>query len=431
MNVSIFDIKNYIGKKVTIRGWLRNVRSSGKIIFLEIRDGSGFIQAVVIKNNVPDVIFDRASQLTLESSLSISGKISKHPKKEEYELQVEDIKIIHLNNEEYPIANKEHGVDFLLEHRHLWVRSKKQWAILRIRDEIIWSLRKYMRENGFTLVDAPILTKTACEGTTDLFHVDYFKKDAYLSQSGQLYTEACEYALGKTYCFGPTFRAEKSKTRRHLTEFWMIEPEVPFMEFKDLMDFEEDFLWNVIQDVLKNRKPELKILERDISFLENIKRPFDRITYHEAIKILQETGKSNIKFGDDLGADDETILTKKFKGPVFIHRFPTSLTSFFMEPDPKNLDLTLNVDLLAPEGYGELIGGGSQRSINLELIEKRMKEQKINRKDYEWYLDTMRYGGMPHCGFGMGLERCVAWLCGIKHIREAIPFPRTMNRITP
>lgn len=288
-----------------------------------------------------------------------------------------------------------------------------------------------MKDNGFVLVDAPILTKTACENTTELFRVDYFEGDAYLSQSGQLYTEACEYALGRTYCFGPTFRAEKSKTRRHLTEFWMIEPEIPFMEFEELIDFEEDFFWYILQSVLENRQEELKVLERDVEFLKNIKRPFDRLSYDEAIKTLREKCGSDVAWGDDLGADDETKLTKLFNGPLFVHRYPVGMTSFFMEPDPNNDKLTLNVDLLAPEGYGEVIGGGSQRSINLELLEKRIKDQEINRKEYEWYLDLVKFGGVPHCGFGMGVERCVAWLCGTEHVRETIPFPRTIYRIVP
>ncbi|KKQ70858.1 MAG: asparaginyl-tRNA synthetase, asparaginyl-tRNA synthetase [Candidatus Peregrinibacteria bacterium GW2011_GWC2_39_14] len=432
MNIFINQAADFVGQEITIRGWMFNKRSSGKIHFLELRDGTGEIQGIVFVNAVSPEVFEKAGKLTIESSAAFTGTISKHPKLENtFELQVKDIEIYCIAPDDYPIGKKEHGPDFLLENRHLWLRSKKQWANMRIRDEIIWAIREYMRKNEFTLVDAPILTKTACEGTTDLFHVDYFESDAYLSQSGQLYTEAAEYALGKTYCFGPTFRAEKSKTRRHLTEFWMIEPEVPFMKFDELMDFEEDFLWYVLQSVLKNRRKELEVTERDISFLENIKRPFPRITYHEAIKILQESGKSDIKDGDDFGADDETYIAEHFKAPVFIHRFPTSLTSFFQEPDPNNPNVTLNVDLIAPEGYGELIGGGSQRSYNLELLEKRIAEEKMERKDYAWYLDTMKYGGMPHCGFGMGLERCVAWLTGSQHVRETIPFPRTINRICP
>lgn len=430
--VFIKDLNANVDKEVTIKGWMYNKRGGKGIFFLQLRDGTGLVQGIVFDKEESSDLYKTADKLTMESSVEIKGKVTKHPKHEdEYELQVTDIEIISLAQENYPISKKEHGTDFLLENRHLWLRSQKQWANLRIRDEVIWAIREYMRNNDFTLVDAPILTKTACEGTTDLFHVDYFEADAYLSQSGQLYTEAAEYALGKTYCFGPTFRAEKSKTRRHLTEFWMIEPEIPFMKFDELMDFEEDFLWYVLQSVLKNRRKELAITERDVSFLENIKRPFPRITYHEAIKLLQESGKSDIKDGDDFGADDETIIAEHFKAPVFIHRFPTSLTSFFQEPDPKNPNLTLNVDLIAPEGYGELIGGGSQRSYNLELLEKRIKEEKIGKQDYEWYLDTMRYGGMPHCGFGMGLERCVAWLAGTPHVRECIPFPRTISRITP
>ncbi len=428
----IKDLRDHVDKEVTIQGWMYNKRSGKGIQFLQLRDGTGTTQGVVFDKSEESEVFKTADSLTMESSLKATGTVSKHPKHDDvFELQVSAIEIITLAKDDYPIAKKEHGIDFLLENRHLWLRSSKQWANMRIRDEVVWAIREYMRNNDFTLVDAPILTKTACEGTTDLFHVDYFENDAYLSQSGQLYTEAGEYALGKTYCFGPTFRAEKSKTRRHLTEFWMIEPEVPFMEFDELMDFEEDFLWYILQSVLKNRRKELEVLERDIDFLEGIKKPFPRISYHEAIKILQDSGKSDIKEGDDFGADDETYLAEHFKAPVFIHHFPTSLTSFFQAPDPENPDLTLNVDLIAPEGYGEMIGGGSARSYDMELLEKRMKDQKIDRRDYEWYLDTIRYGGIPHCGFGMGLERCVAWLCGTPHVREAIPFPRTMNRITP
>lgn len=428
----IKDLKNYVGEEVEIQGWMYNKRGSGKMYFLQLRDGTGFVQGVVVQSEVSSEVFEVAEALKMESSLKVKGKVSAHPKREGvFELQVTSLEAISIPDEDYPIAKKEHGIDFLLDNRHLWLRSKKQWATLRVRDEICWAIRKYMRDNGFVLVDAPILTQTACENTTELFHVDYFENDAYLSQSGQLYTEACEYALGRTYCFGPTFRAEKSKTRRHLTEFWMIEPEIPFMEFEEFIGFEEDFLWNILQSVLENCQQELAILERDVEFLKNIKRPFDRISYDEAVKLLQEKGDSDVKWGDDLGADDETFLTEQFSGPLFVHRYPSRMTSFFMEPDPGNDKLTLNVDLLAPEGYGELIGGGAQRSVNLELLEKRIKEQKIDRREYEWYLDLVKFGGVPHCGFGMGLERCVAWLCGSKHVREAIPFPRTIYRLTP
>ena len=430
--VFIKDLKDHVGETIKIQGWMFNKRGGKGIHFLQLRDGSGTVQGVVFDKSEESDLFKTADKLTMESSLRVTGEVSKHPKHDDvFELQVTEIEIVTLAKDDYPIAKKEHGIDFLLENRHLWLRSSKQWATIRIRDEVVWAIRKYMHDNDFTLADAPILTKTACEGSTDLFHVDYFDNPAYLSQSGQLYTEAAEYALGKTYCFGPTFRAEKSKTRRHLTEFWMIEPEMPFMEFDELMDFEEDFLWYIVQSVLKNRRKELEVLERDIEFLENMKKPFPRVTYHEAIKVLQESGKSDIKEGEDFGADDETLLSEHYKSPLFIHRFPTSLTSFFQASDPENPKLTLNVDLIAPEGYGELIGGGSQRSHDLELLEKRIKEEKMEKKDYEWYLDTLRYGGIPHCGFGMGLERCVAWLCGTPHVREAIPFPRTLNRITP
>ena len=432
METYISQIAEQVGKSVTLKGWVYNFRSSGGLYFLQIRDGSGFIQAVVEKKSVAESVWADCEKMTLETSVEVTGKVSAHPKQVGvFELQVEDIKVIQVAAEDYPISKKEHGPEFLLDNRHLCLRSPKQWAIMRVRDGVEWAIRKFMKDNGFVLVDAPILTKSACEGTTTLFKVDYYGGDAYLSQSGQLYTEACEYSLGRTYCFGPTFRAEKSKTRKHLTEFWMVEPEMPFMKFDELLDFEEEFLWYILQYVLKNCRVELDILERDVSFLENIKRPFDRLTYHEAIKILQESGESEIKDGDDLGAADETILTTKFKGPVLVHRFPTSLTNFFMEHDPKNSKVTLNVDMLAPEGYGEVIGGGAQRIGDPELLKSRMAAEGLKADDYGWYLDLLKYGGVPHCGFGLGLERCVAWLCGIKHIRETIPFPRMMNRLKP
>ena len=432
MIINIQDAKNHVEKDVTIQGWMYNKRGSGKIYFLQLRDGTGMMQAVAFKGDTPDNVMQIADELLMESSVKVTGKITQHPKKDDvFEMQVKDIEVVQMAKGEYPISKKEHGVDFLLENRHLWVRSKKQWATLRIRDEVCWAIRKYMRKNGFALVDAPILTKTACEDSTELFHVDYFEDDAYLSQSGQLYTEACEYSLGKTYCFGPTFRAEKSKTRRHLTEFWMVEPEMPFMKFDELLDFEEDFLYYILQSVLKNKRKELEILERDIEFLENIKKPFDRISYTEAIEILEKTGKSDIKWGEDFGGDDETILAAQFKGPILVHRFPKKITSFFMEADPDDDKVTLNVDLIGPEGYGEIIGGGAQRIGDYDLLKKRMEEHNLNMDEYEWYLDLLKYGGVPHCGFGMGLERCVAWICGTKHVRETIPFPRMMSRLTP
>lgn len=428
----IKDLSAHIDKEVQIQGWMYNKRESKKLYFLQLRDGTGMVQGIVYEPDVKPEVFQKAAELTMESAVRITGKVSQHPKHPDtYELQISDIEIVQLAKDDYPIAKKEHGIDFLLENRHLWVRSKKQWAALRVRDESVWAIRKYMRDNGFVLVDAPILTKTVCENSTDLFHVDYFEEDAYLSQSGQLYTEACEYSLGRTYCFGPVFRAEKSKTRRHLTEFWMIEPEMPFMKFEDLIEFQEDFIWAILQSVLKNCKKELEILERDIEFLEKIKRPFKKISYDEAIEILEKSGKSDIKWGADFGGDDETILTEDCNGPVFVHRFPQKITSFFMEPDPNDDRLTLNVDLLGPEGYGEIIGGGAQRIGDYQLLNKRIKEQNLNREEYGWYLDLLKYGGVPHCGFGMGLERCVAWLCGMHHVRETIPFPRMLNRITP
>ena len=430
--VSIKDLKDHVDKEVKIQGWMFNKRGSGKIYFLQLRDGSGMTQGIVSASEVSAEVLENAEKLTMESSLKVTGSVSQHPKHDDvFEIQVSDIEIVQLVEGDYPISKKEHGTDFLLENRHLWIRSKKQWAALRVRDEVVWAIRSYMRENDFTLVDAPILTRTACEDSTELFHVDYFEEDAYLTQSGQLYVEACEYSLGKTYCFGPTFRAEKSKTRRHLTEFWMIEPEMPFMEFDELIEFQEDFMWFILQRVLKNCRKELEMLERDVEFLENIKRPFDRISYDEAIEILEKSGKSDLKWGEDFGADDETMLAEHFKGPVFVHRFPRAITSFFMEEDPENEKLTLNVDLIGPEGYGEIIGGGAQRIGDAKKLEKRIEDEGLNREEYAWYLDLLKYGGVPHCGFGMGLERCVAWLCGIKHVRETIPFPRMLNRITP
>lgn len=400
--------------------------------FLQLRDGTGFVQAIVNRRDVSEETWDLCSQLRTESAISVKGLIAAHPKHpEEAEIQVAHVEMIGPADEEYPISKKSHGPDFLLSHRHLWLRSKRQWAIMRIRDQIVWSIREFMRDQGFVLVDAPILTKTACEGTTDLFAVDYFGETAYLSQSGQLYTEAAEYALGKTYCFGPTFRAEKSKTRRHLTEFWMIEPEIPFMRFEELLDFEEEFLTHIVSGVLSQRKDELSVLGRDLAALERIQPPFTRMTYTEAIDILKKSQKSDIKWGEGLGADDETYLSEHFDGPVLVQKFPAELTSFFIERDPENANLALNVDLLAPEGYGELIGGGAQRCCDVAKLEGHLREEKADLKAYSWYLDTARFGGVPHCGFGMGLERCVTWICGLEHVRESIPFPRMLNRITP
>jgi asparaginyl-tRNA synthetase len=409
-----------------------NKRSSGQLVFMEIRDGTGFLQAIVDRGSVTPEVWNCCLELTMESSVAVTGRVAAHPKKpEELELHVSSLVVISKAREDYPISKKAHGPDFLLSHRHLWLRSRRQWAIMRVRDEIVWCIRRYMRDNGFVLVDAPIITKTACEGTTDLFQVDYFGEEAFLSQSGQLYTEAAEYALGRTYCFGPTFRAEKSKTRRHLTEFWMVEPEMPFMEFEELLDFEEDFLWNIVQGVLAKCRKELTVLERDLSALEAISRPFSRITYTDAVNLLASSGRSDIKWGEGFGADDESYLSEHFRAPVLVTKFPTSLTSFFIQSDPNDERLSLNVDLLAPEGYGELIGGGAQRCADPSILESRLAAQNIPSAAYEWYLDTSRYGGVPHCGFGMGLERCVAWICGLQHVRESIPFPRMLNRVTP
>jgi len=419
----------YGEKEVEIKGWLYNKRSLGSIYFILIRDGTGIIQATIKKDDVSEEVFENAEKITRESSLILKG-IVKEDKRAPggYEVRAKSLEIIHLS-EKFPISKKKHGIDFLLDLRHLWIRSPRQAAILRIRSEIIKACRDFMDENGFVLVDSPILTPTACEGTSTLFETDYFGKKAYLSQSGQLYVEAAIAALGKVYCFGPTFRAEKSKTRRHLTEFWMIEPEMAFVGFEENLKIQEEFVTYIVKRVLEKRERELKILDRDIEKLKKVEPPFDRITYTEAIEILQKEGY-NINWGDDLGAPHERFISLQHEKPVFVTKYPAKIKAFYMQPDPENENLVLCADLLAPEGYGEIIGG-SERINDLKILERKIKEFNLPRENYEWYLDLRRYGSVQHSGFGMGIERVVAWVCKLKHIREAIPFPRTITRIYP
>ena len=429
-NLSIENLADYVGKEVTLRGWLYNKRSSGKLIFLLLRDGTGLLQCVVFKGNLSEDLFNSADSLTQESSFEVTGTVKKDDRAVGgFELDVSDLKIISLA-QEYPITPKEHGVEFLIDHRHLWLRSIKQTAILRIRHRIVKAIRDFFDERGFILLDTPIITPNACEGTSTLFETEYFDLGkAYLTQSGQLYAEAGAMALGRVYTFGPTFRAEKSKTRRHLTEFWMVEPEAAFFDLNDDMDLAEDFLEYIVQSVLRDRRQELKVLERDTSFLESVKKPFPRISYTEAVEILKKKGIA-FEWGNDFGGADETVISSEFDRPVMIHRYPAAIKAFYMKRDPENPKLALALDVLAPEGYGEIIGG-SQREDDLNVLLQRIKEHNLPQKYFEWYLDLRRYGSVPHAGFGLGLERTVAWLCGIEHIRETIPFPRMIYRNTP
>ncbi len=427
--VYINRIGGYVGKEVTLKGWLYNKRTSGKLVFLQLRDGTGVIQCVVFKGDVSEEVFKLADTLTQESSIIVTG-IVKEDKRSAlgFELGVKNVELVQAAKD-YPITPKEHGVAFLMDNRHLWLRSSRQTAILKIRDEIIFAIREYFRNNDFTLVDSPILTPAACEGTSTLFETDYFDEKAYLSQSGQLYGEASAMALGKIYCFGPTFRAEKSKTRRHLTEFWMVEPEVAYNDLDDNMDLAEDFICYIVEKVLKNRRAELEILERDIAKLENIKKPFPRISYTEAIDILNKSGNPT-EWGGDIGGDEETIISNHFDRPVMIHRYPAAIKAFYMKRDPKDPKLALAVDVIGPEGYGEIIGG-SQREEDLDALLGRIKENGLPVEAFDWYLDLRKYGSVPHSGFGMGIERMVAWVCGLHHVRETIPFARLMDRLKP
>jgi asparaginyl-tRNA synthetase len=429
VKATIAAIGQFVGQEVLIEGWLWNKRSSGKIQFLQLRDGTGFIQGVVVKSEVSPEVFALCDRLTQESSIRVKGIVRADERAPSgFELTVSDVELVALA-EEYPISPKEHGVDFLMDHRHLWIRSPRQRAILKIRAEIIKAMRQFLDGNGFVQVDPPILTPSSCEGTTTLFHTKYFDDDAYLTQSGQLYMEAAAMALGRVYSFGPTFRAEKSKTRRHLIEFWMIEPEMAYCTHEENMALQEAFVQHIVRHVLETCQMELKTIERDTKPLEKvIEGPFPRITYDEAIRLLQEMGHE-IQWGDDFGAPHETDLTKRFERPLFIEKFPTSIKAFYMQPDPERPEVILGADLLAPEGYGEIIGG-SQRIHDPDLLKKRFEEHHLGEA-YDWYMDLRRYGTVPHSGFGIGLERTIAWICGLDHVRETIPFPRLLNRLYP
>ncbi len=427
--VYIEDLKEHVGEDVEIRGWLYNSRFSGKIVFLILRDGTGFTQCVVSLGDVGEEIFEKAKKLTLESSLILRGTVREERRAiGGYEILTKDIEIIQIT-ENYPIGPKEHGIEFLMENRHLWLRSRKQWAIQRVRNELIKSVRDFFYERKFLLFDSPILTPSACEGTTTLFDIDYFGEKAYLSQSGQLYNEIGAAAFGKVYCFGPTFRAEKSKTRRHLMEFWMVEPEVAFLDLEGNMQLIEEFVSYIVHRVLDKKREELKILERDTSKLEIVKPPFPRITYTEALEILKTKNKE-IPWGEDFGGDEETAISEEFEKPVMVYKYPKKCKAFYMKEDPENPEISLSVDLLAPEGYGEIVGGG-QREDSYEKLLNRMKELNIPIEQYEWYLELRKYGTFPHSGFGLGIERTLAWICGIHHVRETIPLPRLLEKIYP
>ncbi|GEN85340.1 asparagine--tRNA ligase [Oceanobacillus sp. FSL W8-0428] len=430
MKITIQEAPKHVNEEVTIGGWLANKRSSGKIAFLQLRDGTGFMQGVVVKSDVSEEVFSEAKNLTQETSLYVTGKIVEDTRSDfGYEMQVSNLEVIHVATD-YPITPKNHGTEFLMDHRHLWLRSKKQHAVMKIRNEIIRATYEFFNTNGFVKVDPPILTGASAEGTTELFHTKYFDEEAYLSQSGQLYMEAAAMALGKVFSFGPTFRAEKSKTRRHLIEFWMIEPEMAFMDHEDSLKVQENYVSFIVQSVLENCALELKTLERDISKLENIKAPFPRISYDKAVEFLKEKGFDDIEWGEDFGAPHETAIAESFDKPVFITNYPKDIKAFYMKPDPERSDVVLCADLIAPEGYGEIIGG-SQRIDDLELMEQRYKEHGLTGPAYEWYLELRKYGSVPHSGFGLGLERTVAWLSGVEHVRETIPFPRLLNRLYP
>jgi asparaginyl-tRNA synthetase len=428
----IEDVWKHVGQEVTLKGWIHNRRSSGKIQFLTLRDGTGYIQSVVVKSAVSPEIFAVADSLTHESSVVVTGKIREDSRAPSgYELDVTNVEAVQIvpKEEPFPITPKEHGIDFLMDHRHVWIRSARQRAILKIRHEIIKAVRDFFDNDGFTLCDTPVLTPAACEGTTTLFEVKYFEEKAFLTQSGQLYNEATAAALGKVYCFGPTFRAEKSKTRRHLTEFWMVEPEVAYATVDDMMDLAERMIAFVVGRTLEKRSEELKVLERDLTKLEKVHPPFPRISYDEAIDILKRNG-SEIQWGSDFGGGDETIISQQFEKPVMVHRYPSAIKAFYMEPDPARPEVALCVDVLAPEGYGEIVGGG-QRASSYDLLIQRLKEHELPREVFEWYLDLRRFGSVPHAGFGMGIERAVTWICGLEHVRETIPFPRMLYRLTP
>ncbi|HZG85290.1 asparagine--tRNA ligase [Paenibacillus sp.] len=430
IRTTIRDVSAHVGQTVTIGCWLHRKRSSGKISFLQLRDGTGFIQGVLAKNDVAEDVWAAADKLTQESSLWATGVVREDPRSPSgYELTLTGVDIIHLTSD-YPITPKEHGVDFLMDHRHLWLRSPKQHAILTIRAQIVRAIQEFFDTRGFTQVDAPILTPTSAEGTTNLFHTKYFDEDAFLTQSGQLYMEAAAMALGKVYSFGPTFRAEKSKTRRHLIEFWMIEPEMAFVDHEENLRVQEQFVSHIVSSVLEHNRKELAVLERDTSKLEKAIAPFPRITYDDAVKFLNANGFPEFTWGEDFGAPHETAIAESYEKPVFITHYPTSLKAFYMKPDPNRPEVVLCADLIAPEGYGEIIGG-SQRIDDPALMEQRFEEHHLSKETYRWYLDLRTYGSVPHSGFGLGLERTVAWICGLDHVRETIPFPRLLYRLYP
>lgn len=430
MKTTIKEAKHYINQEVTIGAWLTNKRSSGKIAFLQLRDGTGFMQGVVVKADVDEDTFQLAKDITQETSLYITGVISEDNRSDlGYEMQVKSIEII-AEAHDYPITPKKHGTEFLMDHRHLWLRSKKQHAVMKIRNEIIRATYEFFNNTGFTKIDPPILTASAPEGTSELFHTKYFDQDAFLSQSGQLYLEAAAMAHGKVFSFGPTFRAEKSKTRRHLIEFWMIEAEKAFCDHNESLEIQEQYVTHVVKSVLENCKLELNILERDTEKLEKVTTPFPRITYDDAVEFLKEQGFDDIEWGEDFGAPHETAIANHYDLPVFITNYPTKIKPFYMQPNPDNEDTVLCADLIAPEGYGEIIGG-SERINDLALLEQRIDEFELDPESYSYYLDLRRYGSVPHSGFGLGLERTVAWLSGVEHVRETAPFPRLLNRLYP
>ncbi len=426
---TIRNLKDHQGREVMIKGWLYNKRSSGKIAFLQLRDGTGFVQGVAVKNELSDETFSLCKEISQESSIMVTGIVRKDDRAPSgYELTITSIQPVSLSAE-YPITMKEHGIEFLMDFRHLWMRNPRQHATLTIRANINRAIREFLDSEGFVLIEPPIITANSCEGTTNLFELNYFDQKAYLSQTGQLYNEAAAMAFGKVYSFGPTFRAEKSKTRRHLNEFWMIEPEMAYFNHQDNMELQERLIEHIVKSILEKCSMELKTLNRDITQLEKIKAPFPRITYDTAVKMLQDNG-FNFEWGGDFGAPDETFIAEQFDSPVFVEKFPVKIKAFYMEPDPENSNVILGADLLAPEGYGEIIGG-SQRIHDYDLLLSKIKEEGLPIEAYQWYLDLRKYGTVPHSGFGLGLERTVAWICGIDHIRETIPFARTLNRITP
>ncbi len=427
-SVTIQYLSQWLDREVELQGWVRHHRKSGKIQFIVLRDGTGFAQMVLPRNELPEATWERAKSLTLESSIRVVGKVQQNPRNQQYELLVADLEIIHLADP-FPITPKEHGTEFLMDNRHLWFRSQKQWAALRVRHTVVKAVRDFFDSRDYTLTDSPLLMPTAAEGTSTLFNVDYFGDNAFLSQSGQLYLEPTAAAFRKVYCFGPTFRAEKSKTRRHLTEFWMVEPEVAFADLNDMMVLAQEFLHEIVAAVLEKNQQELTILERDQDKLRAALQPFVRMTYSEAVERLKALG-SDIEWGQDFGADDETALTKEFDQPIIVHRFPKEFKAFYMEPDPEDDRLVLGMDVLAPEGYGEIIGGGERASSHAYLVEQ-LEKHELPSEPYQWYLDIRRYGSFPHAGFGMGIERAVAWICKLPHLRETIPYPRMLYRLNP